>query len=101
MRCDTSRVDGDNRPRRFLLTDKHGLTRHAYNLEVAMEVADTRLQLGLLHQQLQEADKPPPAGQSGTRPAAASQGEAATAEELFDDLALLLKKRNTRGIVED
>jgi hypothetical protein len=26
---------------------------------------------------------------------------AATAEELFDDLALLLQKRNSRGIVED
>ena len=104
MSCQLSQHRGDDGqrvPRRYRIVDKHGLSRHAYNLEVAMDVADRHLQLGLLHQQLSGPESLLHPEQRGTSPEAAPQGEAATAEELFDDLALLLKKRNTRGIVED
>ncbi len=47
MRCETSRVDGEDRPRRFLLTDKHGLTRNAYNLELHIETSSGSWQLGM------------------------------------------------------
>lgn len=47
MRCDTSKVDGEDRARRFLLTDKHGLTRNAFNLELHIETGSGRWQLGL------------------------------------------------------
>ncbi len=47
LRCGTSRVEGDERPRRFLLTDKHGLTRNAFNLELHIETDSGSWQLGL------------------------------------------------------
>ncbi len=58
MRCDTSRVDGEQRPRRFLLTDKHGLTRHAYNLELHIETGSGSWQLGLSGHALPQPSRP-------------------------------------------
>ncbi len=58
MRCDTSRVEGDDRPRRFLLTDKHGLTRNAYNLELHFETSGGRWQLGMSSDQLPRPSRP-------------------------------------------
>jgi hypothetical protein len=39
-------------PRRFRIVDKHGLSRHAYNLEIAIELDGQRLVLGLDDDQL-------------------------------------------------
>ena len=40
-------ANGDLRPRRYRLTDKHGLSRNAYNLELLMETGGGRWTLGL------------------------------------------------------
>ncbi|MEE4190963.1 MAG: hypothetical protein V2I66_05260 [Halieaceae bacterium] len=58
MQCDTSRVDEGDRPRRFLLTDKHGLTRHAYNLELHIETGSGRWRLGLSGDDLPRPTRP-------------------------------------------
>lgn len=43
-----ARDPGDRRAaRRFIIIDKHGLSRHAYNLETGIELDDTTLALGL------------------------------------------------------
>jgi hypothetical protein len=39
--------DGQCRPRRFQLTDKHGLSRSAYNLELTIETSGGSRSLGL------------------------------------------------------
>jgi hypothetical protein len=88
-------------PRRYRIVDKHGLSRHAYNLEVDMDVADTHLHLGLSRQDLPGPERLSDPGEGGASPMPGGRSAAATAEELFDDLALLLQKRNSRGIVED
>jgi hypothetical protein len=50
MRC---RLTGEDEPgerraaRRFKVTDKHGLSRHAYNLQLLVELQDRTLALGL------------------------------------------------------
>ncbi|QFU77755.1 hypothetical protein EY643_04310 [Halioglobus maricola] len=103
IRCQLSEYQDDEsvrRPRRFLITDKHGLSRHAYNLQVALDLEGKPLKLGLEEGRLSdamraEAAEPPPS--TGEAPA----GSAATAEELFDDLAQLLGKRRQGSIVED
>jgi hypothetical protein len=48
--CEASTVtteDGSRRSRRYRLTDKHGLTRSAYNLELSIETDGGRWSLGL------------------------------------------------------
>ena len=40
MNCELSAVMAENnlpRPRRFRITDKHGISRHAYNLKFAID----------------------------------------------------------------
>ena len=105
MSCNLTEHDGGEGqqvPRRFRIVDKHGLSRHAYNLQVSMDVSGDHLNLGLDDTRLpgrasaRQAEES--AGQQGE---VASVDEAASAEELFDDLASLLKKRNHRSIVED
>lgn len=88
---------GEKVPRRYRIVDKHGLSRHAYNLEVAMDVAGNHLHLGMAGDKLADRES---SLETDEVPAAANS-TAATTEELFDDLALLLKKRTTRSIVED
>ncbi len=85
-------------PRRFRIVDKHGLSRHAYNLQIAIELEGQQLALGLDGGQLP---------QRTARHAAATgvdkdqPGAAPSTEELFDDLAGLLKKRNSKVMIED
>lgn len=87
-------------PRRFRIVDKHGLSRHAYNLELSLDLAGSHLHLGLDEVQLPRRceDTAEPLAVSEPEPAGV---EPASAEEMFDDLAFLLKKRNSRSIVED
>ncbi len=73
---------GERTPRRFLITDKHGLTRHAYNLQATIELDDSPLTLGLEDEHL---------------PGRAEGGDASPA----DDLSALLKKRSNKAITED
>jgi hypothetical protein len=90
-------ADGETVPRRFRIVDKHGLSRLAYNLQIDMDLDGSNLALGV-----DSSDLP----QRGARAADAVAGqagfaEAPSAEELFDDLASMLKKRSAKTIVED
>ena len=50
VRCEASRID--NRPRRFKLTDKHGISRCAYNLELVFETPGGSYPMGLPGEEL-------------------------------------------------
>ncbi len=92
--------DGQSRPRRFRIVDKHGLSRFAYNLQIEIDLAGEKLALGL-----DEADLPTRAcarQTGGTNSVDESaNGRAQSTEELIDDLSTLLKKRVPRAITED
>jgi hypothetical protein len=95
-------------PRRFRITDKHGLTRFAYNLQVDVDLDGQPLALGLNDSQLpgrSEAEDtageaaPPATPEAG---ADSSTGDnVQTAEALFDDLASMLRRRAEKSITED
>ena len=87
--------DGMPGPRRFRIIDKHGLSRFAYNLQIDIELEGKKLSLGL-----DDSALPHKVADAEKRKASAP-GEAPSAEDLFDDLASLLKKRNNRKMVED
>jgi len=100
LRCQLTQSDSpseNSSPRRFRITDKHGLTRHAYNLQIEIDLEDETLWLGLdgtrLPGRKEETDnaevgedKPP---------------EAVSAEDMYDDLAFMLRKRAAKAISED
>jgi len=81
--------DGQTRPRRFRIVDKHGLSHYAYNLQIEIDLAGERLALGL------DATHLPGRGPTTTATAAP------TAEALVEDLSALLKRHGTRAITED
>jgi hypothetical protein len=84
-------------PRRFRIVDKHGLSRHAYNLQIEIELPGQKLALGLDEDRLPHRSVHLPVEEP-------SQPRSATApspEELFDDLASLLKKRNVKAMTEE
>lgn len=83
-------------PRRFRIVDKHGLSRHAYNLELFIDLEGTHLKLGL-----DASNLPSRAEGAAVMPEAQSAAAAATAEEMFDDLAAMLQKHSAKRIVED
>jgi hypothetical protein len=90
---------GESVPRRFRITDKHGLSRHAYNLQIDIDIDGNRTALGLGEESLPgrvASAMPRSAAVPGGRPT-----EAASAEALFDDLASLLQKRATRIYSDD
>lgn len=85
-------------PRRFRIVDKHGLSRHAFNLQIDIGMDGDSLELGLGESQLP------------SRPVASADSELdvdrrrpkASTSELIDDLANALRKRTaSRGITED
>ena len=90
--------DGQSRPRRFRIVDKHGLSRFAYNLQIQIEMEGSSLSLGLDEEQLPARGASSTAGDDSTGNAS---GAAPSAEELFDDLASMLKKRSDKSITED
>ncbi|MEP5568530.1 MAG: hypothetical protein ABJN62_11890 [Halioglobus sp.] len=105
-RLSENQTDGKEvSPRRFRIVDKHGLKHYAYNLQVIVNLEGDELHLGLDDSKLvsqhpventtvdQQHDDNEQVEQSTERPAA-------SAEELFDDLANLLHKRKS-SIVED
>ncbi len=76
--------------RRFVIVDKHGLSRHAYNLEAVLQLEDTQLALGV-----GESSLPPPPRRepmvAGKREAA-DMGDA-TLQQQGEELATLLQRR--------
>ena len=96
---------GEMAPRRFRIVDKHGLSHYAYNLQLVVDLEGKELQLGLDDSKLpgQVAAKTATEGANEDESMAIDDEEdrpAATAEEMFDDLASLLQKRKS-SIVED
>ena len=84
-------------PRRFRIVDKHGLSRHAYNLQISIELEGQSLALGLDDSQLPHRSAHNPSGEA----AITGGGAAPSPGELFDDLAGLLKKRHNKVMTED
>jgi hypothetical protein len=89
--------DGQSRPRRFRIVDKHGLSHFAYNLQVDIELEGRNLSLGLDETQLPERATT----QSQQNDAAHSSDSAPSAEDLFDDLSSILKKSSTHIVAGD
>ena len=96
----TEGLDGAEKsaPRRFRIVDKHGLSRNAYNLQIAIELEGQRLSLGLDESQLpHRAASPAATGGGNQRP-----GAAPSTDQLIDDLASMLKKkRGAKLMTED
>ncbi len=89
--------EGRAEPRRFRIVDKHGLSRHAYNLEIEMDLEGQVLNLGLDAEQL-----PSRQGQADTGELSGGQRRPApSADELIGDLASMLQKRSAKTIIED
>ena len=98
----------ESEPRRFLITDKHGLTRYAYNLQVDIDLDGQALALGLDPTQLpgrvaasKRADQQPQLSEAVVAAAEPEGSRAQTTEALFDDLAGMLRKRQAKSITED
>ncbi len=86
--------EGKAEPRRFRIVDKHGLSRHAYNLEIQIDLEGQSLSLGLEASYL-------PGRQGQGAEAAADRRPAPSTDELIGDLAGVLKRRGAKTIVED
>lgn len=87
---------GKSGPRRFRIVDKHGLSRHAYNLQITIELEGQELSLGLDDSQLPQRGSAVKAAADKGDP-----GAAPSTEEMFEDLASLLKKRSLKTMTED
>ena len=91
-------TEGGSGPRRFRIVDKHGLSRHAYNLQIDIDQDGTHVALGLAGDQL-------PARRAGegedTGDSEVPVPDAPSTDELIDDLAGMLKRHSTRIIAED
>lgn len=90
---------GESAPRRFKVVDKHGLSRHAYNLQVELDMEGELLALGLHENQLPGRAPASPMDEEPTT--LAERQPAPSTEELIDDLSTLLKKRSKNAMVED
>jgi len=84
--------EGKREPRRFRIVDKHGLSRHAYNLEIQMDLEGQELTLGL-----DDSGLPAPSCKAQKE----SRRPAPSTDELIGDLASMLKKRSNKIITED
>lgn len=89
--------EGEPRPRRLRVVDKHGLSRCAYNLQIEIDLAGRDLSLGLGQEELPARSAEELEDNSSDQPVEA----APSAEALFDDLAGLLKKNPSKTILED
>lgn len=86
--------DGQSRPRRFLIVDKHGISRYAYNLQIEINLEGKTLELGL------DVARLPQRTEQEVALAAAEpdrSNAAPPADELFEDLASMLKNRQGNG----
>lgn len=100
MSCHLSESGNDSEkpgPRRFRIVDKHGLSRHAYNLQIEMELEGQKLSLGL------DASRLPQRAPGVTDGAGLQRKRTAapSTEEMIDDLASMLRKRGGRAMTED
>jgi len=99
-RLSSSGVADDRRAvRRFLIIDKHGLSRYAYNLELGIEFEDRTLALGLAEGALPEEVAEPPAAAVALDMSAGPDAEGSIAagelslHEQVEELGSLLQDR--------
>ena len=92
--------NGSVSPRRFRIVDKHGLNHYAFNLQLALDLEGEQMNLGLDDSQLASLGSVRDEPLTDNPEVDGEERPAASAEELFDDLASLLQKRQSR-IVED
>jgi len=88
MRCNLSesmQESGELAPRRFTITDKHGLSRDAYNLEAQLQLDDERIKIGL------DPDRMPASRKVDTPHVEIKRTR--TKQERFDELAAMLRNR--------
>ncbi len=100
MRCyltDESGYEGKPVPRRFTVTDKHGLSRQAYNLQLEIDMEDETLALGLSGEKLPESSS----YAKHTDATVLESRKPTSAADLIDDLSSVLKKRPLKASVED
>lgn len=90
-------TSGEVAVRRFKVTDKHGLSRHAYNLQLELDLEGDVLKLGL---DASELPGPPVAVPEKVVAKKVPESPVST-EDLIDDLSTLLKKRSRNAITED
>jgi class 3 adenylate cyclase len=84
LECRASRSEeenGDERVRRFKLTDKHGLTRSAYNLEILIRTSSDNLSLGLGGDALSASTDDSPDGAVGAVSLQSLRGPKSVSEE--------------------
>jgi len=86
-------------PGRITITDKHGLHRYAYNLEVSIDLEGDRLALGLGEAEIVDHAE----SESQIEPPAAEPqlSRARAADAMFNDLAAILKRRNEQSTGSD
>ncbi|MFT5711222.1 MAG: hypothetical protein ACI8QT_001926 [Halioglobus sp.] len=87
--------DGKSVPRRLKITDKHGLSRQAYNLQFEIEMGDETLALGFSGEQLLGCSSH--ATPAGTAALELESRKPASAADLIGDLS----KRSLKASVED
>ncbi|MEH6568015.1 MAG: hypothetical protein V7709_02990 [Halioglobus sp.] len=101
VRCELTGSEnfaGEFSPRRLCITDKHGLSRYAYDLQVAIDLEGEKLILGL-----GTAGPSPPekVAVSVAEPPKGNPRAPTSAETVYDDLALILRKRSIKSDNED
>jgi hypothetical protein len=89
--------DGQLRPRRFRIVDKHGLSHFVYNLQIEINLEGRNLCLGLAEDQLPGRGGASSKEESETGPS----GSAPSAEELIDDLSSMFSKNRVKTIIEE
>lgn len=87
--------DGQLRPRRFRIVDKHGLSHFVYNLQIEINLEGSNLCLGLSADQLPGRVSASSKDEGETSPS----DSAPSAEELIDDLASMLSKNRANTII--
>lgn len=101
VRCELTGSEnfaGDFSPRRLCITDKHGLSRYAYDLQVTIDLEGEELVLGLGATGHAKSEKISVAVPESTKDA---QRAPTSAETVYDDLALILRKRSSTSETKD
>ena len=86
--------DGQRRPRRFRVVDKHGLSRFVYNLQIEIALEGAELHLGLSESEL-------PEGREFSASEIDLVDTVQSTAELVDDLSDMFGKKKPKTIVEE
>ena len=87
-------TDGQRRPRRFRVVDKHGLSRFVYNLQIDIALEGAEQHLGLPESEL-------PGGREFSAGEMDLVDTVQSTAELVDDLTDMFGKKKPKTIVEE